>query len=230
MDWNEWHDEYDRPDSSLARRLVAVQERVRAALDAAPAGSLRVISMCAGQGRDLIPVLAEHPRRDDVRARLVELDPANCDLARSAAAAAGLGRVEVVEADASLTDEYADLAPANLVLACGIFGNISDDDVRRTVGFFPQLCAEGGTVVWTRHREEPDLVPRIHTWFEEHGFALEWVSPPQAGYGVGAHRFTGRPRPLAAGESIFRFLGHDELRRAARASAPTTAEGSREHP
>ncbi|GHD35622.1 hypothetical protein GCM10010335_31060 [Streptomyces galbus] len=30
--------------------------------------------MCAGQGRDLIGVLAGHPRRDDVRARLVELD------------------------------------------------------------------------------------------------------------------------------------------------------------
>ncbi|QYC38948.1 Methyltransferase domain protein [Nonomuraea coxensis DSM 45129] len=213
MDWSGWHDEYDRPGSPLARRLAVVQERVRAALDTAPAGPLRVVSMCAGQGRDLVPVLAQHPRRDDVRARLVELDPANCDLARSAAAAAGLGQVEVVEGDASLVDRYADLAPADLVLACGLFGNISDDDVRRTIGFFPQLCAQGGTVVWTRHREEPDLVPRMRTWFEENGFALEWVSPPDAGFGVGAHRFTGSPRPPAAGERMFGFLGRDRLRR-----------------
>jgi hypothetical protein len=33
-----------------------------------------VISLCAGQGRDLLGVLADHPRREDVRARLVELD------------------------------------------------------------------------------------------------------------------------------------------------------------
>ena len=46
---------------------------IKQALDEAPAGPLRVISLCAGQGRDLIEVLAEHPRRGDVRARLVEV-------------------------------------------------------------------------------------------------------------------------------------------------------------
>src|SRR5690242_14199661 len=73
MDWRVWHDQYDLPDSWMARRLKAVQTQIRAALDAGESGPLRVISLCAGQGRDLLEVLAEHPRRDDVQARLVEL-------------------------------------------------------------------------------------------------------------------------------------------------------------
>src|SRR5437867_2671389 len=81
VDWRTWHDEYDDPRSRMARRLHVVQTQIRAALDHSPSGPLRVISLCAGQGRDLLGVLADHPRRDDVRARLVELDARNTALA-----------------------------------------------------------------------------------------------------------------------------------------------------
>ena len=69
MDWHAWHDDYDKPGTPLVRRLAAVQDQIRVALDAAPPGPLHAISLCAGQGRDLIGVLARHPRRDDVTAR-----------------------------------------------------------------------------------------------------------------------------------------------------------------
>ena len=90
-DWGAWHDAYDDPGSSLAQRLAVVQARIAAALDVAPPGPLRAVSMCAGQGRDLIPVLASHPRGRDVTARLVELDPALAATARRAAAEASAG-------------------------------------------------------------------------------------------------------------------------------------------
>ena len=151
-DWRAWHDAYDDPGSSLAQRLVVVQARIAAALDAAPPGPLRAVSMCAGQGRDLIPVLASHPRGRDVTARLVELDPGLAATARRAGADAGLPGVEVVTGDASLTDAYAGLVPADLVLACGVFGNITGSDIRRTVACCTQLCTTGGTTVWTRGR------------------------------------------------------------------------------
>src|SRR5689334_8822081 len=170
MDWVEWRTAYDRPGSELDRRLRTVQERIRLAVDELPPGPLRAISACAGQGRDLIGALAGHPRRDDVRARLVELDGRNVALATEAARAAGLAGVEAVAGDAALADHYRELAPADLVLLCGVFGNISDADIERTVDTCPMLCAGGGTVVWTRHRGEPDLVPRICGWFEERGF------------------------------------------------------------
>ncbi len=210
MDWHGWHADYDRPGSALARRLRAVQAQVRAALDDSPPGPLRVLSLCAGQGRDLLGVLADHPRREDVRARLVELDPRNAAAAGAAARAAGLAGVEVVTADASVTDHYADLAPADLVLVCGVFGNITDEDVERTVDHCAELCRTGGTVVWTRHRGAPDLVPSICRWFEDRGFDRVWLSDPDAGFGAGAHRFLGEPRPLTAGARMFTFIGRPD--------------------
>lgn len=195
----------------LARRLTVVQDRIRDALDGCPPGPVRVVSMCAGQGRDLLGVLADHPRRAEVSVRLVELDPRNAQIASTTAAAAGLAGCEVVVADAGLTDSYAGVVPADLVLACGVFGNITDADIERTVSFLPQLCATGATVIWTRHRRPPDLVPTLCGWLSDRGFDQLWVSDPGERFGVGAHRFGGRPEPLSTGERMFTFVGRANL-------------------
>ncbi|HEX3958250.1 MAG TPA: class I SAM-dependent methyltransferase [Trebonia sp.] len=214
-DWYAWHAGYDRPGSRLAQRLGWVQERIRVALDAAPAGQLRAISLCAGQGRDLIGVLATHPRRDDVTARLVELDPRNTAVARRLAAGAGLTGIEIVTGDASLASQYASLVPAHLVVACGLFGNVTDADVNATIGYCTALCATGGTVVWTRGRRwyegDRDLVPQVCAWFEERGFTRQWVSDPQFAHCCGAHVFTGTPSPLDSGAVMFTFVCYDRL-------------------
>lgn len=214
VDWHSWHEDYDRPDSALAHRLRAVQALIRQALDEAAAGPLRIVSLCAGQGRDLLEVLAGHPRRDDARARLVELDPRNAEVAAEAVDRYRLTGVEVVTGDAALVEHYAELAPADIVMACGIFGNITDADIERTIGFLPQLTKTGGTVLWTRGRTVPDRIPLILNWFEERSFDLVWVSPPDVSYGVGAHRFTGQPQPLQVAEQIFTFVGSDVIRAA----------------
>lgn len=59
MDWRAWHEDYESPDSALTRRLAVVQALIRAALDRAPPGPVQAIGVCAGQGHDLIGVLAE---------------------------------------------------------------------------------------------------------------------------------------------------------------------------
>ncbi|MFE0026552.1 hypothetical protein [Amycolatopsis sp. NPDC059021] len=210
MDWQSWHDEYDVPGSHLAQRLRVVQQQIRTVLDGSPPGPLRVVGLCAGQGRDLLGVLPGHPRRKDVRARLVERDPRNAAIAGDAARAAGLTGVEVVTADAALTDHYRDMVPADLVLLCGVFGNITDEDIERTVGVCAQLCGTGGAVVWTRHRGAPDRVPAICAWFEERAFDRQWLSAPDRGFGVGVHRFRGEPRPLREGVRMFTFVGAEE--------------------
>jgi hypothetical protein len=211
-DWFAWHADYDDPASGLSRRLAWVQGRIRTALDDAPPGPVRVISICAGQGRDLIGALADHPRRGDVTARLVELDPRNTEAASRLAARANLANVQIVTADASLTSAYADLAPAGLVLACGLFGNMTNDHIERTIGYCTQLCVTGGTVIWTRGRWEPDLVPQICAWFGERGFELLWISDPGYPQCCAAHRFTGTPVPLEKDATMFAFTGHDILR------------------
>jgi hypothetical protein len=195
----------------LSDRLAVVQDRVRAALDECPPGPLKVISICAGQGRDLLGVLATHPRRRDVAARLVEIDPRNAAAAHEAAGAASLSGIEIVVSDASLTDRYEGMIPADLVLACGLFGHVSDEDVQRTIGFLSCMCKRGGTVLWTRNRRRPDLVPRLCDWFEQGGFEQEFVTLRRMVFCVGAHRFIGEPRALEMGERMFTFVEPPEL-------------------
>ena len=204
-DWARWHSAYDDPDSRLARRLAVVRARVRELLDAAPAGRIGVVSMCAGQGRDLLGAVAGHPRAADVSARLVELDPRNVVAARAAAATAGVAEIEVVEGDAALTDNYAGAVPAQLVLACGIFGNVTAADVARTIGSCHSSRPSTAPLSGARHRREPDLVPAMADWFAEQGFAPVWLPDKAAGFGVGVHRFTGTPVPLRRGERMFAF-------------------------
>jgi hypothetical protein len=115
MDWASWHEAYDNPSSSLSARLRCVQAHLSDAVDRAPPGRISLVSLCAGQGRDVIGVLPGHPRRDDVRAVLVESDERNAGLARQAAAAHGLAQVEVRVADASLVASFADVLPADVL-------------------------------------------------------------------------------------------------------------------
>jgi hypothetical protein len=207
LDWTAWHRDYDDPSSRLAARLRVVRRYLRQSIDEHP-GRVRIVSMCAGEGRDVIGVLADHPRRDDVTARLVELDPRNAKAAEDAARAAGLTQVEVAVADAANTDSYAGAVPAEIVLACGVFGNITDEDVRRTVEYLPAFCAAGATVIWTRGRQrERDFALTIKGWFEECGFEeLAYDAPPEFSFRVGMHRLTAPPRRLDANVTLFRFL------------------------
>ena len=183
-----------------------MQRHLRAELDHAPFGDIRLISLCAGQGRDVIGVLAGRRRRDDVRARLIELDERNIAAARQAAVAAGLDGVELLQADAGTTDAYTGAVPAQIVVACGIFGNITASDIETTVATLPSLCAAGALVLWTRHRMPPDLTPAIRSWFREAGFREEAFDLSRDGFmSVGAHRLTGEPAALIQGHRLFTF-------------------------
>lgn len=204
-DWLLWHSPYDEPASDLSRRLALVQARLSEAIDSCPPGPIRIVSMCAGQGRDILGVLAQHPRAGDVSARLVELDPRNAALARESAAR--FPGVEVVESDAGCTDSYAGAVPADIVLACGVFGNISEEDIHRTVTALPGLCAPGAVVIWTRHRRQPDLTPRLRGWFRSAGFTEEAFGGPDGTLmAVGSHRLVGEAPAFRPGQYLFRFV------------------------
>lgn len=205
-DWRDWHESYERADSGLPHRLAAVRTQIARRLDETAPRPLRVISACAGDGRDLLGVLAGRADAERVTALLVEYDPELAARARAAAAPLA-ARVEVRQADAAASEVYADTAPAELVLLCGIFGNISEADIRTTIGAARQLCAPGAEVVWTRHREDPDLTPTIRGWFAEAGFEeVDFVAPEEPAWAVGVHRLVGSPAALAPGEHWFTFL------------------------
>lgn len=204
-DWVRWHEEYGDPSSALSRRLRIVQRHIIDWLEDRPDAALTVFSACAGQGQDLIQVLGRRGNADRVHATLLESDPRNVEAAR--AAAAELSTVEVRRADAGDLASYRDATPADLLLMVGVFGNISDDDIRRTVVALPHLCRPGATVIWTRSRRDPDLTGSIRAWFADAGFAeLAFDAPADALFSVGVHRLTRAPRTSPPTGRLFTFL------------------------
>lgn len=68
----------------------------------------------------------------------------------------------------------------------------------------PQLCAAGGTVIWTRHRRPPDQTPRVRRLLARAGFEEVAFDAPEAElWTVGSHRHVGEPAPLGPGERLW---------------------------
>lgn len=209
--WQAWHREYDNPDSSLARRLKVVQDYVAQALAERPE-PINLISLCAGDGRDSIPVIAGSGRRID--ALLVESDP---DLARDARDRAIDHEVaiSVRTAGAGVPASFADHAPASVLLLCGIFGNIPDVDIERTIRALPSYLGQDALVIWTRGDHEVDDVTRAVSpserarWmFANAGFEqMHFTAPADAAFRVGMHRW---PHPTGTAwpddRRLFTFL------------------------
>lgn len=206
-DWDAWHENYRDPSSLLSDRLRVVQRIIRDWLDATSPAPVAVMSSCAGDGRDLLAVLEGRDDAGRVTATLHEADPRNARKASERISRLKLANIVVRHADAGNSSAYADSVPADLVLLCGIFGNISDEDVHRTIAAAPQFCKHDALVVWTRHRQEPDLTPRVRAWFSDYGLSEEeFVAPDHAIYSVGVHRFLGEPWPLEADRRLFTFI------------------------
>jgi len=207
-DWLAWHRGYEDPGSVLSRRLEVVRATLSAALDTAADGPIQLLSACAGDGRDVLGVLERHPRARDVRATLVDLDAALVGVAREAALALGLDAVTCEVGDAGCARWYADARPIDVLLACGVFGNISSGDLARTIRAFATVVASGGHVIWTRHRREPDQTTDIRRWFEASGFeevAFTAVSDSLAS--VGWHRRASTKAVAELPERLFEFVG-----------------------
>lgn len=208
MDWLQWHADYEDPQSELSQRLRTVQRHITAWLDARPDPALRVISVCAGQGRDLIEVLQQRPAdADRVTATLLEWDSRN--VAYAQASATGLRRLTVVQADAGDWASYAALGRADLLMLVGIFGNITDEDIARTVASIPQLCRPDATVIWTLSRwEQRDGTGYVRELLRDNGCVeTAFDAPGREGYSVGVARFAGAPvePPGQPAERLFTF-------------------------
>lgn len=112
----------------------------------------------------------------------------------------------MLRADAGAAASYASATPAEIVLWCGVFGNISTADIRASVAAIPELCSPGAVVIWTRHRRSPDLTSSIRDWFEAAGFVeIAFDAPAEEYVGVGVHRLVAEPKPFNAGRSFFTF-------------------------
>lgn len=169
---------------------------------------MTVVSVCAGDGRDLLGALAGRADAGRVSATLVELDPRLCERALATALADGWPDIEVRCADAGALESYAACPLADLVLLCGVFGNVSDADLEGTIAALPTLCADGARVIWTRHRREPDLTPRIRECLTINGFReVGFITPEGDLTAIGVHDLVARPlvSATAPGPRLFTF-------------------------
>ncbi|MDZ8186955.1 MAG: class I SAM-dependent methyltransferase family protein [Nostoc sp. ChiSLP02] len=209
-DWYEWHDLYNT-EPKLQQRLEIVREYIAYSLNASPDGTIRIVSVCAGDGRDLLGVLKNHHRAKDVRARLVEINPDLVERGRATIESLGLSKqIEFINGDATLSSNYIGAVPADIAIACGVFGNLPDEgELSRLLDNLSFLSKPGTFVLWTRGHSQgiphSDNVRRIFSksGFEEVNFKLTATGD----MGVGIHRYLGENLPQPKEQQLFVFSG-----------------------
>ena len=207
-DYVAWHRQYDDPDTGLSHRLRCVQEEVDSALNATSPSPVRVISICAGDGRDLLDVLASRADAARVSGELLELLPELVELTTERIKELGLTAIDARCVDASHTSAYDGLARADLLIVSGVMGNLSSAEVRALVGFTASLCAPGALLIWNRSSKHPDLGDDIRRWFDGAGFQQRALHENLGGttMRVGVERYAGPTVPRGAPRQLFTFL------------------------
>jgi hypothetical protein len=95
----------------------------------------------------------------------------------------------------------------DLLLLCGIFGNISRADISATIAAVPSMVAQGGTVIWTRGWfADEDLRPTIRRWFVEAGLTEVSFDGDPERFGVGVARITSYKPSQFSAARLFHFI------------------------
>ena len=209
-DWFEWHDLYNT-EAKLQQRLQIVREYISYSLDASPPGIIRVVSVCAGDGRDLLGTLENHPRAKDVHARLVELNPLLVERGRATIESLGLAKqIELINGDATIADNYVGAVPADIVIVCGVFGNLADEaELNRLLTNLSFLSKQGAFVLWTRgHSNGIPYSETVRKFLRSAGFEeVNFKLTATEDMGVGIHRYKGENVAAPKEEQLFAFSG-----------------------
>ena len=215
MDWVRWHENYEA-SPALRARILVVREHLSRCFDSHPPGVIRVLSICAGDARDLIGLLATHPRKMDVKAYLVEDNAELVENGRKVIVEAGFEeQLQFVVADATISSTYLGLVPVDVVLMAGVFGNLRSEEVARLIRNLSSLCKCGGYVVWTRHRRLHNglnQIALIRRLFSESDFEEILIEDtPDDSFTIGSHRYKGAGQVLRGGIKLFEFTGYDQI-------------------
>jgi hypothetical protein len=205
--WSGWPQRaYLRPH--YLERLQVVQQHLAECLDQAPPGPLRIVSLCAGDGRDVIGVLQAHGRRSEVEAYLVELNGQSVADGARQAAAAGLEKVvHFIHTDATDYSNYKNLVPCDIVLVCGVWGHVPVNDRTKLIRALASFCKPGATVIWTRSISKGTLrVQEVQSQFDGSSWSpVRLSTTSDEKWAVGTYRFRGPSLELPSGGRIFNF-------------------------
>jgi hypothetical protein len=209
-DWFEWHDLYNT-EPKLQQRLEIVRKYISYSLDNSPVRPIRVVSICAGDGRDLLGTLANHPRAKDVYARLVELNPQLVERGRATIESLGLTKqIEFINGDATSSANYEGAVPADIVIVCGVLGNLADqNELNRLLGNLSFLSRKGAFILWTRgHSNGVAYSETVRKYFGEFGFEeINFQLTATRDMAVGIHRYLGENVSVPKEQQLFVFSG-----------------------
>jgi hypothetical protein len=215
-DWVKWHRSYDT-SSSMKARLELVQSQISSCLIEVLPGPIRVISICAGDGRDIIGTLKNHSRRGDVHVRLIELNAELVEAGRRAAQFNGLvDQIEFFHGDATKSKAYRGSIPAEMVLACGVFGNVRTKHFPHLIGTLCSLCHSGSFLIWTRvlSRDGFQKVEKVRELLQRAAFEEVFCDfSDVANHFIGSHRYIGIPQPLHKRKKLFQFTDRQKIER-----------------
>ncbi|MCP6762117.1 MAG: class I SAM-dependent methyltransferase family protein [Fischerella sp. CENA71] len=209
-DWFEWHDLYNT-EPKFQQRLQIVREYISYSLDISPPGKIQIVSVCAGDGRDLLGTLLNHPRAKDVYARLVELNPNLVERGQATIESLGLAKqIEYINGDATISSNYVGAVPADIVIVCGVFGNLANEvELNRLLGNLSFLSKQGAFVIWTRgHSNGIPYSETVRKYLRESGFEeVDFKLTATGNMGVGINRYLGENITAPKEEQLFVFSG-----------------------
>jgi SAM-dependent methyltransferase len=210
--WAAWHHVYDNPQSRFSVRLRLVQAELRRLLDASPPGTpLTVVSICSGQGYDILGVLENHPRAGAVTTVLVDSSAANARAALARAERDGIPNVRTVVGDAGLADTYRDVPRADVVIVVGCWHYLDDDDLPAIGPMLTQICAPGAAVVWSEGcgPENRRPIEDYERALTASGFrTVDRAASPPVNFEVYVAQLVDAPNALEVGRRFFTFRDH----------------------
>jgi 2-polyprenyl-3-methyl-5-hydroxy-6-metoxy-1,4-benzoquinol methylase len=171
-----------------------------------------VLSLCCGDARDAIPVVAASDRV--VVLTLVELEAALAARAAESAAEADV-EIDLRVGDAGDPTTYADVLPVDVLLLVGVLGNVSDADARTTVTATASMVVPGGVVVWSRSNRfrtsathgYADPAEWVRSLFEEVGFeTIDYSVPADEAWRLGVSRLRSSPPVTTLPGHLFTFI------------------------
>ena len=215
MDWAKWHEKYE-VSPAMKARLVIVREHLSRCLDLQPPGPIQILSICAGDARDLIGLMEAHPRKKDVNALLVENNSELVEAGRKVISEAGIeSQLTFSMSDATISSTYVEFVPVDIALLSGVFGNLRPEECARLIRSLCSLCKRGGYVVWTRHRQIHgglSQIALIRQHFEDSRFEeVQIGDTADDKFTIATYRYQGAGEILRAGGKLFEFTGYDQM-------------------
>jgi hypothetical protein len=124
--------------------------------------------------------------------------------------------VEFVHGDATEPGSYRAVAPANIVVMCGMLGLVDLPELPNVVRAMQALCAHRGHVVWTRRLDWRNGVRQTkvlqammaqagfrHSKLSVTSFGALFCQTPRPSFAVGTHCYDGEPVALPASGRLF---------------------------